>query len=352
MRLSHEEKLEIVHLSSNGLTQREIVVIFNNKYPERPPISQSSVCCLLLKLKRTGSIGNVHHSTPRITEAQRQNIIQTFEDNRHISLRNASVLHGVSHTTVRNIVRVSERMIPYKPQKGQRLLEPDYEKRARFCTTLLSDIENGTVNQRHILWSDESLFHRRGFVNKQNFRWWSRDNPSWYLDNAEVGGPKVMVWAGIIDEEIIGPYFFDNTVNVNTYLEMLQSYLLPELERRNLNVADTIFMQDGAPAHYALAVRQWCNNHFRQWIGRGGSYVQSWPPRSPDLTPCDFFLWGHLKNKVLRNQPNTAEEIKAEIIAGIGEITADMLRRTQNNVLKRLRQCSHTNGLHFRDKDV
>ena len=32
------------------------------------------------------------------------------------------------------------------------------------------------------------------------------------------------------------------------------------------------------------------------WIGRGGP--TSWPPRSPDVTPLDFFLWGYVKTKV------------------------------------------------------
>ncbi|EZA53536.1 hypothetical protein X777_07004, partial [Ooceraea biroi] len=39
-----------------------------------------------------------------------------------------------------------------------------------------------------------------------------------------------------------------------------------------------------------------------RWIGRGGRI--SWPARSPDLTPLDFFLWGHLKNEVYRDIPN------------------------------------------------
>ncbi|EZA51396.1 hypothetical protein X777_09665, partial [Ooceraea biroi] len=36
-----------------------------------------------------------------------------------------------------------------------------------------------------------------------------------------------------------------------------------------------------------------------RWIGRGGRI--SWPARSPDLTPLDLFLWGHLKNEVYRD---------------------------------------------------
>ena len=31
-------------------------------------------------------------------------------------------------------------------------------------------------------------------------------------------------------------------------------------------------------------------------MGRRGSH--EWPARSPDLTPCDFFLWGWLKEQV------------------------------------------------------
>ncbi|KAJ8962740.1 hypothetical protein NQ318_001138, partial [Aromia moschata] len=35
-----------------------------------------------------------------------------------------------------------------------------------------------------------------------------------------------------------------------------------------------------------------------RWIGRGNDAPISWPPRSPDLNPCDFFIWGDLKQKV------------------------------------------------------
>jgi hypothetical protein len=39
-----------------------------------------------------------------------------------------------------------------------------------------------------------------------------------------------------------------------------------------------------------------------RWIGRGGSIT--WPPRSPDLTPLDFFLWGYAKNIVYQVKIN------------------------------------------------
>ena len=37
------------------------------------------------------------------------------------------------------------------------------------------------------------------------------------------------------------------------------------------------------------------------------------PPRSPDLTPCDYFLWGHLKSKVYLTPPQDVEELRERI---------------------------------------
>ena len=65
---------------------------------------------------------------------------------------------------------------------------------------------------------------------------------------------------------------------------------------------DFIIQQDGALPHYHLDVRAHLNiNLPGRWIGRAShndSPLLPWPPRSPDLTPCDFFLWGYIKDRV------------------------------------------------------
>jgi len=73
---------------------------------------------------------------------------------------------------------------------------------------------------------------------------------------------------------------------------MLENWLMPQL---NEDSNDYIFQQDSSPAHYK-DVRRYLNRNLPQkWIGRTGKEddaLMRWPPRSPDLTPCDFFFWG------------------------------------------------------------
>ena len=69
-----------------------------------------------------------------------------------------------------------------------------------------------------------------------------------------------------------------------------------------------IWQQDGAPPHYGQAVRDYLDDTFLEWIGRRGTV--EWPPRSPDLTPCDFSLWGVIKDHVYAQKPRNVDHLK------------------------------------------
>jgi hypothetical protein len=63
------------------------------------------------------------------------------------------------------------------------------------------------------------------------------------------------------------------------------------------------------------------------------------PPRSPDLTPPDYFLWGSLKGRVYQNKPRTIDALKANITEEIQALTADVLARTFQNMARRVQSC-------------
>jgi inhibitor of nuclear factor kappa-B kinase subunit alpha len=72
-----------------------------------------------------------------------------------------------------------------------------------------------------------------------------------------------------------------------------------------------------------------------------------WPARSPDLNPCDFYLWGNLKDKVYSNNPHTLVELTQSIRETISSIEVSELKLVSNNILKRLEACLRAEGRHF-----
>jgi hypothetical protein len=72
-----------------------------------------------------------------------------------------------------------------------------------------------------------------------------------------------------------------------------------------------------------------------------------WSAQSPNLTVCDFFLWGALKGKVYSSNPKTIDELQTNISAAIAEITQQQLQATFQNMLRRTDMCLQVGGGHF-----
>ena len=108
------------------------------------------------------------------------------------------------------------------------------------------------------------------------------------------------------------------------------------------------FQQDGAPPHTSRITIDFLKNLFPgRLMSKSGDL--DWPPRSPDLTPPDFFLWGYLKSKVYVNKPRTVEELKDNIREEIAAIPAEMLAKTMENAAKRAQYVINARGDHLRD---
>jgi len=106
------------------------------------------------------------------------------------------------------------------------------------------------------------------------------------------------------------------------------------------------FQHDGAPPHSSRNVQNLLNAIYpNKWIGRGGP--QNWPARSPDLTPLDFFLWGHLKNYIYREPIQSRRELNDRILGALATITPNMIHNAGQNLIRRARLCIQMNGTQF-----
>lgn len=210
----------------------------------------------------------------------------------------------------------------------------------------------------NLFFSDEAHFYLNGEVNRWNFRLWSDENPHWFTEDP-LHPEKVTVWLGVGLNGFVGPFFWDSDsqfpgergINARWYEAMLTDQAIPAL-RRWPNFRQLFFQQDGAPAHYALSVRQLLDREFPgRWMGRGSvrhSAPVAWPPRSPDLTPLDFWVWGDMKQRIFTQdfRPRTVAELKESIRRVVAEMNEDRETRIEvfNEYQRRLRECIRRGG--------
>ncbi|GFW40359.1 uncharacterized protein TNCV_1019171 [Trichonephila clavipes] len=176
----------------------------------------------------------------------------------------------------------------------------------------------------NILWTDEAHFSLHGDVSNHNCRIWVTSNPSEYTQKP-LHSPKVTTWCGFTGSFIIGPFFFETqcpvngriteTLNAQLYLTLLRETVVPCLIQRG-QISNVTFLQDGATSLIANPVTK--------------------PPRSPDLTPADFWLWGYLKSRVYLSGPSSLSELKDAIRREVSSIHPDMLHSAVAGFVTRL----------------
>lgn len=156
---------------------------------------------------------------------------------------------------------------------------------------------------------------------------------------------------GIVDNKIIGPHFFPQNVNITavTYSQFLEETLPGLLNDVQLNIPpdEIIFQQDGHPAHTSILARGVLNRRFaRRWIGIHSDFHE-WPPRSPDLTPMDFFAWGYIRDQVYQTLPRNRENLIEKIRAASRNITPAMIDTVRQSCMRRVALCLEESGGYF-----
>ncbi|GFT86274.1 DUF4817 domain-containing protein [Trichonephila clavipes] len=188
-----------------------------------------------------------------------------------------------------------------------------------------------------------------GYVNKQNCRIWSEVNPQVYVETP-LHPEKLTVWCTLRAGGIIGPYFFKNyeghnvTDNGDRYRAMITNFFIPELNHHDFQ--ELWFQQNGATCHTARATIDLLKDTFGdRLISRFGPV--NWPPRSCDLTPLDYSLWGYVKSLVYADKPQTLDHLEDKIRRVIADIRPQMLEKVIENWTSRLDYIRASRGSHM-----
>lgn len=316
--------------------------------PGRTVAAPSTVFQVAKKFLSTGSVDRQRRRKAAVLDEDFEIAVLAYvRAYPEISIRNVVEDSGVSIFSVWKVLR-KHKLHPYHISLHQDLNECDFEKRLEFSNWALIKTDEDPDFLTNVLWTDEAQFCRNGNVNVHNAHYWSDSNPHWLRQHNHQVRWSVNVWCGMFRDRIVGPFFFEGTLTAQSYtaniLDGAVSDFICDLPLSELR--STWFQHDGAPAHFSSRARSYLNACFsQQWIGRGGPMF--WPPRSPDLTPLDFFLWGHIKNEVYSTEPQDVNDLKNRIVSACANIEPHVLKREVQSMKKRFMACVAVEGRHF-----
>ena len=330
---------------------REAARIYVDRFPTRRVPDSRTFTAIHRRLRETGSLRPIQHDRGRewMEPERQQEIIDYIYEHPKASCRSVADALGIaSHVSVWRVLR-RENLHPFRYQTVQGLTPTDHNRRVQFSRWMLNHVHEDRDFSSYILFTDEAHFTQEGVFNQHNLHQWREENPRAIREHGFQHRYSVNVWAGILGDRIIGPHIFPGHLTGEMYSTFLDLTLPQLLEDVPLNILCRMWYQhDGAPAHFSIAARQVLNDKYpNRWIGRGGTVP--WPPRSPDLTPLDFFLWGHMKSLVYDTPVESEQSLIARIVVAAGEISDNprMVARVHRSLFNRCRSCITVNGRHF-----
>ncbi|KAL4107937.1 hypothetical protein QTP88_018206 [Uroleucon formosanum] len=295
------------------------IVFMLERFPQRRVPRPNTFLTTYRRLRETGNVRPVNEvGRPRFVRnvANKELVLDLVDEDPEFSVQRIALRTGISPSVVWRILHQNH-MHPYHRQRVQELLPRDYPARLIFSQTIIGKIAMNPNFLKNILFTDEAVFTKDGIFNQHNLHLWSEENPHAIRIRGSQYKFSINIWCGLVGNTLLGPHELPARLNGQGFLYFIMHHLLILLENVPLEEQETMwFMLDGVPPHHTNAVRQQLHYLFPDKIigreaGNNAQYRPDiiWPPRSPDFNPCDFFLWGFMKEQVYAKEVNNRNEL-------------------------------------------
>ena len=280
---------------------------------------------------------------PVTTENDIASVKAFFEANEKAHLRQAGRELGMSMSKVWNILRNKLKWKAFRQHRSQVLSDQHKVKRLSACKWFVNmGVE---FCQDKVIYGDEKYFVLKQGPNRQNDRYWAPVNPHELVETKDQGGKKAMCWVGLVEGKVIGPVWFEGNMNGEVYkvgvLDHVWNKVKGQATRKGY-----YFMQDGASSHTTNANLEFLLSKFQGRVISNKTNI-IWPPKSPDMNPLDFFLWGHSMSHIYRCQPRTLTDLKDMVGDFCQELDPDLVKKVCRSVFTRAKICIQQKGGHF-----
>ncbi len=253
---------------------------------------------------------------------------------------------GLSYGSTQRIVKTDLKLKKKVAKLIPHVLTPvQRNKRVAVARQMLEGARNRGWIKR-IITADESWFYVQNPHPKMgNMEWLEKgmDRPQVALRSRSCKKALLVTffdWNGLLYRH----WILRGTVKAETYVYILRQLRLAIRNRRRqmwLRRATQPYLlhDDNASPHSATDTVE-----FQQRTG-----IEKIPhaPYSPDMAPCDFFLFPLLKKSLRGKTFNTVLELTEEVDNVIGSIPASDWRKAFNDWIARCHKCVMFNGRYF-----
>lgn len=253
-----------------------------------------------------------------------------------IGISNGSV-HHILHDVL-GMRRVTARLVP----KHLDLLQKEYRK--NVSEEMIFEHGNDPTFIKRIITGDETWVYEYDIeTSQQSSEWRFENEPKPKKPRKSRSKIKVMLtvffdYHGVVHYEFLPE---GQTVNKEYYLGVMRRLResirkkRPDLWKDN----SWILHHDNAPSHTSLIVRDFLTKH--------GTTVIAQAPYSPDLAPCDFFLFPKLKLPLRGKRFDSIESVKENSLRELKAIPSRAYEKCMEDWIKRWHMCIASDGAYF-----
>ncbi len=271
---------------------------------------------------------------------------ELVESNRRVSIytlsRTLSISYGSVHAILHKDLALRKKSAILVPHA---LTAADRRNRLEFCTNFVSVYGSFPEGINWLLTTDESWFYALDPYCKRENMQWLPTNMNCPQVVARDRNARKLMFVPFFDTKglVHGEFFINETVTK----EVFQALLTRVRESIKTKRGSRVWNQrhryrlhmDNAPAH-------------RSYLVHGALLHWDWPvlkhpAYSPDLSPCDFFLFPLLKKKMRGKDFRTIDNLKEAILDEVGQITAAQWHGCFVDWVRRCRRCLQFNGGYF-----
>ena len=279
------------------------------------------------------------------TEENVERVRQVVRGDRRLTVRMIADEVGMNHNAVWEIITEDLGMRKICAKMVPKLLSNDQkDRRKQVCQDIIERLETDPDLLRRVITGDETwVFEYDPETKRQSLQWKSRGSPRPKKARQSKSKTKVMLIIffdvrGIVHMEFIPE---GQTVNQHVYKGILQRLLRSVRDKRRELWENNSWLlhHDNAPAHTALSIRE--------FLAEKNVTVMEQPPYSPDLAPCDFFLFPKLKRIIKGTRFPDVEAIKTDVTAELRVIPGDDFWKCVEAWQGRLEKCVRQEGDYF-----